>query len=68
MGHAYTQFGLITRWTSGDAVFAWGQRYTVTGAVTEQSCATPVFPAATLSMQTSLTSSSCGAVLVVQAR
>ena len=68
MGHAYTQFGLITRWTAGDVVFAWGQRYTVTGAVTEHSCATPVFPAAALSMQTSLSSSSCGAVLVVQAR
>jgi hypothetical protein len=68
MGHAYTQFGLVTRWASGDAVFAWGQRYTVSGATTQQSCAAPAYPIAPLSMQTSLTSGSCGAVLVVQAR
>jgi hypothetical protein len=68
MGHAYTQFGLVTRWASGDVVFAWGQRYTVSGAITQQSCAAPSFPLAPLSLQTSLTSNSCGAVLVVQAR
>jgi hypothetical protein len=68
MGHAYTQFGLVTRWIAGDVVFAWGQRYTVSGAVTQQSCAAPTVALAPLSMQTSLTSNSCGAVLVVQAR
>lgn len=68
MGHAYTQFGLVRQWAAGDIVFAWGQRFTVSGAVTQQSCGTPSFPLATLSMQTSLTSSACGAVLVVQAR
>jgi len=68
MGHAYTQFGQVRQWAAGDIVFAWGQRFTVSGAVTQQSCGAPSFPLATLSMQTSLTSSSCGAVLVVQAR
>ena len=68
MGHAYTQFGLVRQWVAGDVVFAWGQRFTVTGAITQQSCGSPSFPLAPLSMQTSLTSSSCGAVLVVQAR
>jgi hypothetical protein len=68
MGHAYTQFGKVTRWVAGDVVFAWGQRYTVRGAVTQQSCSAPTVALAPLSMQTSLTSNSCGAVLVVQAR
>ena len=68
MGHAYTQFGRVTQWAAGDVVFAWGQRYTVSGAVTQQSCSTPTAALAPLSMQTSLTSKSCGAVLVVQAR
>jgi hypothetical protein len=68
MGHAYTQFGLVRQWIAGDVVFAWGRQFTVYAALTEQSCASPVFPLAPLSMQTSLTSSSCGAVLVVQAR
>lgn len=68
MGHAYTQFGRVTQWAAGDVVFAWGQRYTVNGAVTQQSCSTPTAALAPLSMQTSLTSKSCGAVLVVQAR
>jgi hypothetical protein len=68
MGHAYTQFGRVTQWRAGDVVFAWGQSYTVTGAVTQRSCEAPTVALAPLSMQTSLTSSSCGAVLVVQAR
>ena len=68
MGHAYTQFGRVTQWAAGDLVFAWGQRYSVSGAVTQQSCSTPTAALAPLSMQTSLTSKSCGAVLVVQAR
>jgi hypothetical protein len=68
MGHAYTQFGKVTQWAAGDVVFAWGQRYTVSGAVTQRSCESPTVALAPLSMQTSLTSNSCGAVLVVQAR
>ena len=68
MGHAYTQFGRVTRWVAGDVVWAWGQRYTVTGAVQQRSCEAPTVALAPLSMQTSLTSNSCGAVLVVQAR
>jgi hypothetical protein len=68
MGHAYTQFGKVTQWAAGDVVFAWGQRYTVSGAVTQRSCEAPTVALAPLSMQTSLTSNSCGAVLVVQAR
>jgi hypothetical protein len=68
VGHAYTQFGLVRQWAAGDVVFAWGKRFTVTGAITQQACGAPSFPLAPLSMQTSLTSSACGAVLVVQAR
>jgi hypothetical protein len=68
MGHAYTQFGLVRQWAAGDTVLAWGQRFTVSGAIMQQSCAAPSFPLAPLSMQTSLTSIACGAVLVVQAR
>lgn len=68
MGHAFTQFGRITSWQAGDIVFAWGQRFTVAGAVTAESCAAPPLPLAPLSMQTSLSSNVCGPVLVVQAR
>jgi hypothetical protein len=68
MGHAYTQFGKVVKWAAGDVVFAWGRQFTVYGAVTEQSCAAPVFPLAALSLQTSLSSSACGPVLVVQAQ
>lgn len=68
IGHAYTQFGNITRWAAGDIVQANGVRYTVTGAITDRSCAAPSLPLARLSMQTSLGPSTCGPVLVVQAR
>ncbi len=68
IGHAYTQFGNITRWAVGDIVQASGVRYTVTGAITDRSCAAPSLPLARLSMQTSLGPSTCGPVLVVQAR
>lgn len=68
MGHAYTQMGLITGWQAGDVVYAYGQAYTVTGAVTEQSCQPPLLPLAPLSLQTSLSPNTCGPVLVVQAR
>lgn len=68
MGHAYTQMGKITGWQAGDVVFAYGQAFTVTGAVTERSCEPPHLPLATLSMQTSLSPDACGPVLVVQAR
>ncbi len=68
MGHAYTQFGRITQWQPGDVVHAYGRSFTVTGAVTARSCEPPILPLAPLSMQTSLSSSSCGAVLVVQAQ
>ena len=68
MGHAYTQFGRITQWQAGDIVYAYGRTYTVTGAVVARSCEPPPFPLAPLSMQTSLSANTCGAVLVVQAR
>ena len=68
MGHAYTQFGRITQWQSGDIVYAYGRTYTVTGAIVARSCEPPPFPLAPLSMQTSLSANTCGAVLVVQAR
>jgi hypothetical protein len=68
VGHAYTQFGLIRQWAVGDIVFAYGVRYSVSGAITQSACSAPVSPLAPLSLQTSLGSGPCGAVLVVQAR
>ena len=68
MAHAYTQFGRITGWQAGDIVFAYGQSFTVTGAFVQNACEQPRLPLAPLEMQTSLTSSSCGQVLVVLAR
>ena len=68
LGHAYTQMGRITGWQQGDVVFAYGQAFTVTGAITARSCDAPPLPLAPLSMQTSLSPNACGAVLIVQAR
>jgi hypothetical protein len=68
MGHAYTSFGAIVGWQAGDAVFAFGKKYTITGALKQSSCAAPVLPLAPLSMQTSLSPNACGPVLVVQAQ
>ena len=68
MGHAYTSFGLVRGWIAGDKVVAYGKTFTVTGAITQSACSAPVLPLAPLSMQTSLTSRTCGEVLVVQAR
>ena len=67
MGHAYTQFGLITQWRAGDVVFASGRQFTISGAFTQSSCEAPARAPAPLSLQTSLTSGGCGSVLVVQA-
>ncbi len=67
MGHAYTQFGLITQWRAGDIVFANGRQYTISGAFTQSSCQAPAREPTALSLQTSLTSTGCGSVLVVQA-
>ena len=66
-GHAYTQFGGITGYLSGDVVFVLGQRFEITGATVQRSCET-VGAIAALSLQTSLESSTCGRVLVVQGR
>jgi hypothetical protein len=68
VGHAYTPFGLIRQWVVGDVVYAYGVRYSVSGAITQSACSAPVSPLAPLSLQTSLGSGPCGAVLVVQAR
>ena len=68
MGHAYTQFGRIVGWQVGDVVIAYGRTYTVFGAFTQSACAQPRLPLAPLELQTSLTASPCGEVLVVQAR
>ena len=68
MGHAYTSFGLIRQWIAGDVVYAYGKKFTVSGATTQSACSSPQFPLAALSLQTSLTSRACGEVLVVQAR
>ncbi|MDE3101131.1 MAG: hypothetical protein KGJ98_02725 [Chloroflexota bacterium] len=68
MGHAYTGFGRIAGWSAGDAVTADGFTYHVTGAFQQAGCTQPVLPLAPLTLQTSLTSSACGPVLIVQAR
>ncbi len=68
MGHAYTPFGRITQWRAGDVVYAYGQAFTVTGALTARACEPPPLPLAPLSLQTSLSPDACGAVLIVQAR
>lgn len=66
--HAYTQFGRIAGWRTGDAVFAYGTRYVVYDGFTQQGCVPPARAIAPLSMQTSLTPATCGPILVVQAR
>jgi hypothetical protein len=68
LGHAYTDFGRITQWRSGDVVWAYGRTFSVTGAVVARSCEPPPLPLARLSMQTSLSGSACGPVLIVQAQ
>lgn len=66
MGHAYTKFGAIVAWRSGDVVTAYGATYTITGAVIARSCDAPPRLLAPLSLQTSLTPHACGDVLIVQ--
>ena len=66
--HAYTQFGRITGWQAGDVVFAYGVRYTIFDGFTQSSCVAPARAIAPLSLQTSLSSTKCGPVLVLQAR
>jgi hypothetical protein len=67
-GHAYTQFGGITGYRAGDVVFVLGQRFEITGASVQRSCAPATGAIAPLSLQTSLESATCGQVLVVQGR
>lgn len=67
MGHAYTSFGRIADWRAGDPVTARGVTYHVARAFQQPGCTSPVLPLAPLTLQTSLTSSACGAVLIVQA-
>jgi hypothetical protein len=66
--HAYTQFGRIAGWRAGDVVFAYGTRYLIVDAYTQQGCVPPARAIAPLSLQTSLTSATCGPILVVQGR
>ena len=66
--HAYTQFGRISGWRAGDVVFAYGNRYVVYDAFTQQGCVPPARAIAPLSLQTSLTPATCGPILIVQAR
>jgi hypothetical protein len=68
VAHAYTQFGRIAGWRSGDVVFAHGIRYVLFNAFTQPGCVVPARPIAQLSLQTSLTSAACGPILVVQGR
>jgi hypothetical protein len=66
--HAYTQFGRIAGWRGGDVVFAYGKRYVLVDAFTQPGCVAPARAIAPLSLQTSLTSASCGPILVIQGR
>jgi len=66
--HAYTQFGRIAGWRAGDIVFAHGVRYVIFDAFTQPGCVVAARPIAPLSLQTSLTSATCGPILVVQGR
>lgn len=66
--HAYTQFGRIAGWRAGDIVFAHGVRYVIFDAFTQPGCVAAARPIAPLSLQTSLTSATCGPILVVQGR
>jgi hypothetical protein len=66
--HAYTQFGRIVGWRAGDIVFAHGVRYVIFDAFTQPGCVVAARPIAPLSLQTSLTSATCGPILVVQGR
>lgn len=67
-GHAYTVFGRITGFDVGDVVFVRGQRFEITGSSVQQACVPSTVPIAPLSLQTSLDSTACGRVLVVQGR
>jgi hypothetical protein len=67
-GHASTQFGGITGYRVGDVVFIGGQRFEITGASVQRSCAPTTQAIAPLSLQTSLEAATCGRVLVVQGR
>jgi hypothetical protein len=67
-GHAYTQFGGITGFSVGDIVFVRGQRFEITGSAVQRACAPSTLQVAPLSLQTSLDSTACGRVLVVQGR
>jgi len=67
-GHAYTQFGGITGYRVGDIVVVRGQSFEITGASVQRACAPATGAIAPLSLQTSLDTSACGRVLVVQAR
>jgi len=68
VAHAYTQFGRIAGWRAGDIVFAHGVRYVLFDAFTQPGCVVAARPIAPLSLQTSLTSATCGPILVVQGR
>lgn len=67
-GHAYTQFGGIAGFRLGDVVFVRGQRFEITGSSVQRACAPVTGAIAPLSLQTSLDSTGCGRVLVVQGR
>ena len=67
-GHAYTQFGRITDFRVGDAVFVIGHQFAITGSSIQRACAPTTQVVAPLSLQTSLESSACGQVLVVEGR
>ena len=66
--HAYTQFGRIAGWSAGDIVFVYGVRYVIYDGFTQPGCVAPARAIAPLSLQTSLTSATCGPILVVQGR
>lgn len=68
LGHGYTAFGRITEWKAGDRISSRGREYLVTGAFTQVGCTGPRVPLAPLTLQTSLTATACGPILIVQAQ
>ena len=68
LGHAYTEFGRITNYQTGDVVVVFGQPFVITGSFEQSACSAPARPPAALSLQTSLTLTACGTVLVVVGR
>lgn len=66
VGHAYTQFWAIVMLKSGDVVYVNGLGYRITGRYIQFACGSPPAVLSDLSLQTSLSSETCGLDIVVQ--